>query len=170
MENDNKLKDRQYVNIVSDILEHEEFEKTKDIVHHGMDRKSHSLRVSYYSYKLSKLLGLDYISVARAGLLHDFFLQDNHNVKISERLETLVSHPKYALDNSKKYFNLNEKEQDIIVSHMFPVSIKPPKYFEGWIVNLVDDVVAIAEIGTKARNKFIYAANFVLILMFTYLR
>src|SRR5574344_1154717 len=170
MNNDKKYRDRQYMNIVSDILEHDEFDKMENIVHHGMDRKSHSLRVSYYSYKLSKFLRLDYDSVARAGLLHDFFLQDNKDSSTKERLTTLVNHPKYALENAKEYFDLNDVEQDIIVSHMFHVTAKLPKYMESWVVNLVDDVVAIVEIGFKTRTKLTYAANFLLLFMFTYLR
>lgn len=170
MNNDKKYRDRQYMNIVSDILEHDEFDKMGNIVHHGMDRKNHSLRVSYYSYKLSKFLRLDYESTARAGLLHDFFLQDNKTSNTKEKITTLVKHPKYALDNAKEYFELNDIEQDIIESHMFPIAIKLPKYMESWVVNLVDDVVAIAEVGFKTRNKLTYATNFLLLFMFTYLR
>ena len=170
MNDDNKYCDRQYVSIVQDILENEEFTKTKEIVHHGLDRMGHSLRVSYYSYKLSKLFGLDYESAARAGLLHDFFFENNSKSNVKQRAETLVNHPKYALKNAIEHFNLNDKEKDIIVSHMFPVAPKPPKYVEGWIVNVVDDVVAIAEVSYKARTKLSYAFNFLLILMFTYLR
>ena len=86
------------------------------------------------------------------------------------RFNTLVNHPKYALKNATDNFYLTDLERDIIVSHMFPVSVKPPKYAESWVVNLVDDVVAIAEVSYKARNKVSYALNFALILMFAYLK
>lgn len=170
MDNKNKYLDKQYMNIVEDILYNDEFSKMGDIVHHGLDRKSHSLRVSYYSYKVCRIFGLDYISTARAGLLHDFFFENNKKSNIMKRAKTLVNHPKYALKNSESLFNLNDMEKDIIVSHMFPISIRPPKYIEGWIVNLVDDVVAISEIGYKARNKIAYAINFAAILVFAYFR
>lgn len=170
MNYEEKYDDRQYLSIVGDILDDEKFVKIKEITHHGLDRMGHSLRVSYYSYKISKILGLNYESAARGGLLHDFFFEINVKASPKTRLQTLVNHPKYALHNANKYFNLSDMEKDIIVSHMFPVSIKPPKYAEGWIVNLVDDAVAIAEISYKARTKISYAFNFLLILMFTYLR
>ena len=32
---------------------------------------------------------------------------------------------------------------DIIIKHMFPLNIKPPKYIEGWIVTLVDKLVSL---------------------------
>ena len=170
MDNKNKYLDLQYVNIVKDILYNNEFDKLGEIVHHGLDRKNHSLRVSYYSYKICRMLGLDYVSSARAGLLHDFFYENNRNSNFAKRAKTLVNHPKYALKNSLELFSLNDMEKDIIVSHMFPISIKPPKYIEGWIVNVVDDVVAVSEIGYKARNKITYALNFALILVFAYFR
>ncbi len=170
MDNKNKYLDLQYVNVVKDILYNNEFDKMGDIVHHGLDRKNHSLRVSYYSYKICRMLGLDYVSSARAGLLHDFFFENNRNSSLIKRAKTLVMHPKYALKNSEELFYLNDMEKDIIVSHMFPISIKPPKYIEGWIVNVVDDVVAVSEIGYKARNKITYALNFALIIVFAYFR
>lgn len=170
MNDENKYLDRQYVNIVKDILDNEEFKKMNEIAHHGLNRGGHLLRVSYYSYKIAKIMGLDYESSARAGLLHDFFFEDNKNSNMSKRMKTLVEHPKYSVHNSSKYFELTEMEKDIIESHMFPVCRKVPKYFEGWIVNLVDDVVAINEFSYKLRTKFSYAFNFLLILIFSYMR
>ena len=169
MSNEKKLRDMQYVNIVEDILNNKEFGKTKEIVH-GLDRMGHSLRVSYYSYKISKILGLDYKSAARAGLLHDFFLQNNQESNLKERAQTLVKHPQYAVENASKEFRLNELEKDIITTHMFPVAPKIPRYLESWVVNLVDDAVAIAEVGYNARDKITYALNFILIFVFANLR
>ena len=57
------------MNIVGNILDNEEFNQIKRIEHHGTTRFEHSVRVSYYSYKISKLLHLDYVETARAGLL-----------------------------------------------------------------------------------------------------
>ena len=170
MNNDNKYLDRQYTCLVQDILDNKEFNKMGDIVHHGLDRKGHLIRVSYYSYKVCKALKLNYESAARAGLLHDFFFENRNDSKLNERIVTLVNHPKYALKNACENFDLTELEQDIIVSHMFPVSARLPKYAEGWIVNLVDDVVAIAEVSYKARNKISYALNFALILLIAYFK
>ena len=170
MKNDIKYKDRQYTNIVGDILSNDDFNKLEEIVHHGLNRKDHSIRVSYYSYKVSKLLKLDYKACARAGLLHDFFFEENKKSNLKTRIKTLVNHPKYALDNASNLFELNDKEKDIIVSHMFPITINPPKYVEGWIVNCVDDCVALAEVMYSARTKLSYVANFMIILMFTYLK
>ena len=100
----------------------------------------------------------------------DYSILVKNDSTTNERLVTLLNHPKYALNNASKYFKLTELEQDIIVSHMFPISAKLPKYAEGWVVNLVDDAVAIAEVSYKARNKLAYAVNFALILLLAYFK
>ena len=68
--------DREYSQLVYHILINSEFNKIKSIEHHGVTRYEHSLKVSYYSYKIAKFLHLDYKDVARGGLLHDFFLSN----------------------------------------------------------------------------------------------
>lgn len=164
-------REEQYLNIVDDILDHSEFIKTKDIIHHGMNRYDHSVRVSYYSYKVAKLLKLDYKGAARAGLLHDFFLVDNEALTIKEKLATLVNHPKYAVAYASKYFDLSDKEKDMILTHMFPVSLTTvPKYMESWVVDIVDNGVSICEALYCHKGRFLKFANVMLIVLFNYLR
>ena len=43
--------DTMYIEIVNNILNNDEFNKIKEIEHHGISRLDHSLKVSYYSYK-----------------------------------------------------------------------------------------------------------------------
>lgn len=170
MDNENKFNDKEYVNIVQDIVDHEEFNKTRGIVHHGLNRFDHCVRVSYYSYKVTKLLKLDYEKVARAGLLHDFFFVDNSDVDFTKRLDVLINHPKYALINSKRYFNLSDKEEDIISSHMFPVALKSPKYMESWIVDAVDNIVAVSEALYSTKKHLGIAVNFLMLVLLNYWR
>ena len=154
--------------IINDINNSNEFQKTKEIIHHGMNRYDHSRRVSFYSYKIAKKLGLSYKEVARAALLHDFFLVNNKDISVKEKMNTLVNHPKYALNYSEKFFDLTEKEKDIIVTHMFPVApTRVPKYAESWIVDVVDDVVAIIEEVQVKKRQVIGLANFFLAILLT---
>ncbi len=153
---------KEFLNIVKDILENEEFLKLKDIRHHDTNRYDHSLRVSYYSYKIAKRLGLKYREVARAGLLHDFFLEKNEKEKISKRLDTLVKHPLYAYENASKYYELTKLEKDIILTHMYPINLNPPKYLESWIVDIVDNFAAIYEKYASYSFKFMTISNFIL--------
>ena len=138
----NNYTDEEFERIVSPILEIEEFNRLKFITHHGITRYDHSMRVAYFSYKVSKALKLDYKEVTEAALLHDFFLDEvNHE----SRVERLRHHPECAVKNASKYIDLTEKQVDIIKTHMFPVTFAPPKYLESWIVDLVDDFAAVYE-------------------------
>ena len=54
-------KDIEYTKIVNHIMENEEFLKINNCKHHGITRLEHSLRVSYYSYKIAKFMHSDYV-------------------------------------------------------------------------------------------------------------
>ena len=62
-------------------------------------------------------------------------------------------HPKIALKNAVKLYELNEKEQDIIIKHMWPVTLAMPKYKETWIITLVDKYSAIQETREYIKKK-----------------
>ena len=138
-------KDEKYLETVNEILNNEEFKKLKEYRHHGIDRLTHSINVSYRSYRIIKFLGLNSKAAARAGLLHDFFMVNNQEIKLSKRTKVLFKHPVYALENSKKYFELSKVEENIIKSHMFPIGLRIPIYVESWIVDLVDDFMSVHE-------------------------
>lgn len=156
-----------YLSIVNDILENEEFSKLKLINHHGITRYNHSLRVSYYSYIVTKILRLDYVAAARAGLLHDFFIDTYNDVN---NASLLYDHPYIACDNARKYFDINKKEEDIIKCHMFPVNPTLPKYIESWIVCINDDIAAILEKLGQFRFKLSYLMNFYFLFLLNFMK
>jgi len=161
-------KDKEYKKIVKDILRNVEFKKISNIEHHGISRMEHSVKISYYSYRIAKKLRMDYVSVARGGLLHDFFLDgDERNYK--RRFLDTFTHPKKALNTTIEYFNINAIEKNIIVSHMFPFYISIPKYKESLLVNLVDKVIGSLEMlrgfGYKFKYQFNYTYVFMLLLI-----
>ena len=156
--------DREYANIVNHILNNQEFSKIKNIEHHGTTRYLHSLRVSYYSYKISKFLHLSYKDTARAGLLHDFFLSKEDRNFFGRFISTFT-HPKKAVEHTSEHFDINDKEADIIKAHMFPFYVSMPKYAESWIVNSVDKVVGMVEFSKKFGYKFSYATNIALVFL-----
>jgi len=136
----NESIDKDYFLIVNHILNNEEFKKIDGIEHHGISRFDHSFKISYFSYKICKLLHLDYECAARAGLLHDFFLSDE-NRTFKDKFLSTFTHPKKAVENSIKNFNISEKEENIIRAHMFPFYTALPKYAESWIIILVDKII-----------------------------
>ena len=51
-----------------------------------------------------------------------------------------------ALENAKA-FGLSEVEEDIILKHMWPVTIsKPPRYRESMVVNMADKICTVCEV------------------------
>ena len=134
-----------FLMIINDILLNENVQNLKKFKHHyGSTRFEHCLSVSYYSYLICKFLGLDYISAARAGLLHDLFFYDCES-NLARPKKHLTSHPKIALENAKNLFDLNEIECDIILKHMWPITLSPPKYIESFIITFVDKYCALTE-------------------------
>ncbi len=164
----NIYNDYQYFNYVNDIMENDKFMKLKECVHHGTSRFDHSLRVSYYSYLVTKALGLRYVETARGGLLHDFFV--NEDLSYRKQKFSMFFHPYPALDNSKKYFKVNDLEEDIIINHMFPtLPHKIPKNIESWIVSIVDKLVAVYEFYESYGKVLFYKLpNLYIVLLFIF--
>lgn len=161
------IKDQEYLFIINNIVKNKEFIKLDNIKHHNTTRLEHSMKVSYYSYKIAKCLKLDYQDVARGGLLHDFYTEEiSECKKIRDKVKLFsVKHPKDAVNNSSIYFDLSEKEKNIIETHMFPVDYKIPKYAESWIVSLVDKVLSFGEFSKKFSYKFSYVMNLYLLFI-----
>ena len=137
----------EYYKIIYNILINEEFQKRKHYPHHGkISVYEHSLAVSKLSYDIAKKLKLDYKSAAIGGLLHDFYPNpwpSNKQKKFFKKHGFV--HAREAMENSYQYFPelMNDKISNIILRHMFPLNIIPPKYLEGWIITLVDKYVSL---------------------------
>ena len=162
-----KYKDDEFHQIIKPLLDNSNFGDTKNIKHHGITRYDHSMRVAYFSYKITKFLKLDYKETTEAALLHDFFTEE---VDGKNKVAKLRQHPEHAVNNAKKYFELSDKQEDIIRTHMFPVTFTPPKYLESWIVDLVDDVSAIYEQATVTSKKLKTAITLFIILGINYIK
>lgn len=138
----------EYYNCVKDIIHNEIVLKMKNYIQHGNTTcYQHCINVSYYSFLLCKKLGLNEQDVARAGLLHDLFLYDWHIEKVSNKLfeKHGFTHPQKALYNATKYFKLNKIEEDIILKHMWPLTISLPKYKESFVIVLIDKICCVLE-------------------------
>lgn len=126
---------------IRDLATHPVVLRMKLYPHHGVTScYRHCLNVAYYNYYWSRKLGLDARSAARGAMLHDLFLYDwhTHAKKTGDRFHGLT-HPQKAYKNAEKFFELNEKEKDIILNHMWPVTIrKIPHTKEGWITTVTD--------------------------------
>lgn len=155
--------DKEFANIIKEITSNEKVNEMKKYKqHYDVSTYEHCIHVSYMCYVICKKLKLDYISATRAGMLHDLFLYDWHekqhkykldyieNTKKPEFLKRYLrlhafSHPKIALKNAKDEFELNELEQEMILNHMWPVTITLPRHIETYIITIADKLCAINE-------------------------
>lgn len=132
--------------IISDLVSNITVQKMNQFMqHYNTSCFEHCRNVAYYSYIICKKYNLDYISAARAGMLHDLFLYDWRKKQDTRKRFHGFRHPRIALNNATELFELNEKEQDIILKHMWPITIVLPKYKESYIITLVDKYCAIKE-------------------------
>ena len=139
-------KDSEFEEIIKDIVSNETVLQMKNYKqHYDTDCFEHCKNVAHYSYLICKKFGLDYKSIARAGMLHDLFLYDWRVKQENRKGLHAFTHPRTSLDNANQIFDLNAKEQDIILKHMWPLTIKLPRYKESYIIGLVDKYCAIQE-------------------------
>ena len=108
--------DNEYLECVSELLENDSVQSMRKYIQHGTTTTfDHCVAVSYESYKIAKKMGMDYRSVARAGLLHDLFLYDWHKNPEKKPLfqKHGFTHPFRALKNASDLFDLNDIEKVI---------------------------------------------------------
>ena len=138
--------DEIYMDIVKDIIENEMVQEMKQYRQHfNVSCFDHCLYVSYNLYLLCKKHKLDYASAARAGLVHDLFLYDWRKRQEGRKGLHAYTHARTAYENAKTIFNLNKKEKDIILKHMWPVTLGIPRYKETFLMTYVDKYFAYSE-------------------------
>lgn len=155
----NNIKDevnREYYETVCDILEHPVVRKMSEFKHHyGTSCYRHCLHVSYLNFIICKKLHLDARAAARAGMLHDLFLYDWHKYakKTGNHFHGLT-HPRYAMHMAEKNFKLSKKEKEIILHHMWPLTITLPTSKEGFIITITDKISGMLEMTDYFVDKF----------------
>ena len=152
--------------IAKDIIEKDKFKSLKNEPHHGLSRYEHVIRVAKKTYFVSRILHMDYVSATRGALLHDYFNDDDY--KNTKGLKKGSMHPVIALNNARREYCLNSKEENIIVSHMFPLGNVRPNCKESWVVTSVDKGVALYECTRyKLKEKFVLMVTIVINFMLT---
>jgi uncharacterized protein len=163
--------------LIEEILSHEKWQDMKRYKHHLETRAIHLLEVCCVAWRRAKKSkNADPKSTAIGAILHDFFLYDwqtekadykSLDIKLkvySIRLHGFI-HPFIAYHNANKYFPhlMNRKIKDIIIKHMWPLTVKPPRYNESWFVCLADKSCSLnvlktprelpRYLGIKMKNK-----------------
>ena len=139
---------RPYLACVEDLLRHPAVRSMERLPQHarGFSCLHHSALVSYWSWRLAAVLGMDARAAARAGLLHDLYLYDWTRQRPSNGKWHGTEHPREALRNARALFPLSWKEEDIIVKHMWPLTLSFYCCWEAFLVSCVDKVCALAEL------------------------
>ena len=147
----------EFLNTVSDITAVEEYQRLKEFTHHrSTTRYQHCLNVAWYTFIWCKAAGLNYKSAARGAMLHDFYLYDSNDELFKQSgLIHNLHHPRVALENAKKLFEVDEIMEDCILYHMFPVGEGKPKTQEGYVVTVADKYCASLEWGSGKAKKIV---------------
>lgn len=139
----------EFIDIIQDLIKNPTVKQMRNYNQHANTScYQHCMQVAYYTYIVCKQLHLDYISATRGAMLHDLFLYDWHNhIRTDKKWNNhhAFLHPKIALKNAKEIFDLNAIEQDIILNHMWPVTIKIPHFRETVVVTFADKYSACKE-------------------------
>lgn len=148
---------REFVNTVNDIQNDINVKQMDTFRHHKTTTTlRHCYRVARMSMKMADRLHLkvDPKSLAKGAMLHDFYLYEFKNEPISGWNHG-TGHPKTALRNARELFELNAKEENIIRSHMWPLTLlHPPKSKEAMLVSIADKIVAFHEmLLSKKRSR-----------------
>ena len=142
----------EFYECIKDIASHPAVLQMKKYRHHGNSScYQHCMNVAYYNYRICRFFVFDARSAARAGMIHDLFLYDwhTHAKRTGDHFHGMT-HPKAALENAEKHFRLNRKERDIIINHMWPVTLRSvPRTKEGWITTFTDKFCGLCETGRR---------------------
>lgn len=138
-----------------DILSSESFLSQKEYLQHGkVSVYDHVIYVADKSLSYAKRLHLkiDEEALVRGALLHDYYLYDWH-IEGAFHRGHIIMHPREAASKAKQDFKISKKEENMIRRHMFPLTITPPRYREGWLISWADKTSAVSEtLGKKARR------------------
>ena len=77
-------------------------------------------------------------------MLHDYYLYDIKKMGLGDYQHGVI-HPKIAIKNAGEHFRLDRKTENIIKSHMWPLTFELPKSKEAILVNLADRFRAYQE-------------------------
>ena len=130
-----------------EILNSDNMQLNKKFIQHGTTSVyEHSMNVTIMCLKLAKKfkIKVDTKTLVRGALLHDYFLYDWHEKNKLHRLHGF-RHAKFAYNNAKEEYNLNKIEKNMILTHMFPLNLRIPRYKESVILCLADKICATKE-------------------------
>ena len=143
---------------IQDLLDKKEVRQMDDYIQHGkVTTYEHCRRVTEAADALSKKLRLKHLdrkSMLRGAMMHDFYLYDWHEKGDGSHKLHGYHHAGKARDNADEILGATIKEQEIIETHMWPLTLtKIPRSREAWLVCLADKHVSARETITGMKQK-----------------
>lgn len=141
--------DKTFYNMAEPILRNIEFQRRRTYLHHNNSVYEHSLNVAWVAYKIAKKyekLNINVRNVVISALLHDFYTIPWREYKSSILWKKHgFIHGNIACCNANLFFPdlMNKRIDNAIKRHMFPLTIVPPRYIEGWILTIADKYVSL---------------------------
>lgn len=150
----NYINNTEFSSIIEELVNNKTVQEMKKYrQHYETTCFDHCYMVAYYCYLICKKYKLDYISATRAAMLHDLFLYDWRIRQPGRKGLHAFTHGKLACENASKLFDLSEKEKDMIITHMWPVTLQFPTSIEGLILTFVDKYCATSETLDVLKSK-----------------
>ena len=133
---------------IADLIDTPSVQAMRNVSQHvDINCLEHCVFVAYVSFLICRRMGWDFRAAARGGLLHDLFLYDWHHHKRKGFWPHGFTHPAQALQNARRYFELDPVEEDVILKHMWPLTLRHmPLTPEAAVVCLADKLCALAEV------------------------
>ena len=143
-----KLEHARFQKLITELAEDGRTLRMKRYIQHSnKSTYDHCMDVARHSFFFAKRLHLrvDEAALVRGAFLHDYYLYDWHNAPKKAGLHGLT-HAHRARKNAERDFHLNQRERNIIESHMWPLTLtKVPTSKEAAVVCFVDKVCSLRE-------------------------
>lgn len=128
-------------------------QEMRNYIQHGaVSTYEHVESVALMSFWLNRrlCLGSNEKALVEGAFLHDFYLYDWHTA--SQGLHGFY-HPGIACRNAVAHFHVDKRVQNIIRSHMWPLTLTVlPMCREAWIVCLADKCISAKETLCQRRK------------------
>ena len=135
-----------FSDLVDEISTDERCLRMKQYTQHGnVSTYDHCMNVARTSYRLGKLLRLrlNEKELVRGAFLHDYFLYDWHH---HDGRWHGFTHSDSAARNAAEDFDISPREENIIKSHMWPLTLRHlPRSREAAIVCIADKLCSAKE-------------------------